>query len=493
MSSINVITDQIPNTRVPGFYGQENVSNALQGLSPLVNKVVILAQETSSGSVPALTPTKVFDAGSAQLYFGAGSIAHKAVEAAIKANPNVNLTVLPLADAAGAAKAAGSFGVTGTCSVAGSINFWIGDELVAVNASVADTAVKVCDNAKLAIANMISEMPITAGVTGTNHIELTAKNGGTLGNQIALSYKASASLAGLSLGVTGMVGGTGDPDVGAYGTGGTALNAIVAGGYNVICSTLPDATNLGKINTMITYISGPVEQRPAVGVFAYTDLVGTYAAVETLCGTTINSGRMTCGYCSYASDSLAKSPQFELAASYAAIIGAAVDPVIPFSGDVLVDMAPPSVVNRFTFAQKDDLLHNGVAPLYVAPGEQLAICRAVSTYTTNSSGVPDSTLLDINTYMTLDYVREQVRERITTVFQKAKLNARTIKLVRSEVLDVLYVLEQAQIVQNVEQYELGVIVEQDLTDVTRLDIAIPTNIVVGLQVIGASFNLILGV
>src|SRR5271157_4081934 len=113
MSSINVITDQIPNTRVPGFYGQENVSNALQGLSPLVNKVVIIAQETSSGSVPANTPTKVFDSGSAQLYFGAGSIAHKAVEAAIEANPNVNLTVLPLADGIGSMKAAGYFGLTG--------------------------------------------------------------------------------------------------------------------------------------------------------------------------------------------------------------------------------------------------------------------------------------------------------------------------------------------------------------------------------------------
>ena len=493
MSSINVITDQIPNTRVPGFYGQENVNNALRGLTPLASTVCLFAQKTSSGSVPAKTPTKVFSSSDAVLYFGAGSVAHKAVEAALEANPNINLTVLPLDDAGGAAAAAGSLGVTGACTAAGSISFWIGDELIPVNVTVGDSAVTVCNNLKLAISQVASELPVTAGATGTNHVELTARNGGTVGNQIALSVKSSASLAGTTLGITGMLGGSGDPVLGAYGTPGTALAAVVGGSYNVYATTLPDSTNLGSLNTMLTFISGPVEQRPAVGVFAYTDLVGTYAAVETLCGTTLNSGRMTCGYCSYASDNLAKAPQYKLAASYAALIASTTDPVIPYDGLALTDMPAPSVIDRFTFAAKDDLLHNGVAPLYVAPGEQLAICRAISTYTKNTSGVPDPTLLDINTFRTLDYVREQVRERLTNVFQRAKLNQRTINLMRAEVLDVLYVLEQAQIVQNVSKYESGVIVEQDLADVTRLDIAIPTNIVSGLHVIGAVFNLILGV
>ena len=492
MSSINVITDQIPNTYVPGFYGQENVNNALQGLSPLASTVCLIAQETSSGSVPANTPTKVFDSGSAQLYFGSGSIAHKAVEACLEANPNVNLTVLPLADAIGSAKASGSFGVTGICTTAGSVSMWIGDQLIQVNVSKGDTAVTVCNNAKVVINQIQSELAVTAGVTGTNHVELTARNGGTLGNQIDLSLKASPSLAGFTFGITGMNAGSGDPTLGAYGTPGTPLAAVVGGSYNVYITTLPDSTNLTSLNNMLTYVSGPVEQRPAVGVVAYTDLVGTYANVETLADT-LNSGRLTVGYVSYASDNLAKSPAYEVGASYGALIASTNDPSIPYDGLVLTDISVPSVIDRFTFTQKDDLLHNGVAPLYVAPGEQLAICRAVTTYQLNSLGVPDATLLDINTYRTLDYVREQVRERITSVFVRAKLNQRTINLMRAEVLDVLYVLEQAQIVQNVKQYESGVIVQQDLSDVTRLDIAIPTNIVSGLHVVGATFNLILGV
>ena len=493
MLSEYCITDQIPNTRVPGFYGQENTSNALQGLTPLVNTVCILAQKTASGAVPAKTPTKVFSTADAILNFGAGSIAHKAVEAALEANPNVNLTVCALDDAGGAAAAVGSFGVTGVCTSAGALNLWIGDTLIPVNVAVSDSAVTVCNKAKVAIANTITELQVTAGVTGTNHVELTSRNGGTLGNQLALSLKATPQLQGFTFGVTGMNAGSGDPDVGAYSTPGTALAAIVGSGYNVICSTLPDATNLGKIKTMVDFVSGPVEQRPAVVVFGYTDLVGSYAAAETLGGTTLNDGRITMGYVSFASDNLAKSPAYQIGASYAALIGASVDPVLPFNGDVLVAQGIPSVIDRFTFAQKDDLMHNGVAPMYVAPGDQLAIVRAVSTYTTNSSSVPDPTLLDINTFMTLDYVRAQVRTRITNVFKKSKLNARTMGLIRAEVLDVLEKLEQAQIVQNVAYYAPGVIVEQDISDVTRVDIAIPTNIVSGLQVIGAVFQLILGV
>jgi phage tail sheath gpL-like len=59
------------------------------------------------------------------------------------------------------------------------------------------------------------------------------------------------------------------------------------------------------------------------------------------------------------------------------------------------------------------------------------------------------------------------------------------------VLDVLYLLETLEIVQNVKLYESGVIVERDTSDVNRIDIKIPTNIVVGLHVLAGVIDLIL--
>jgi phage tail sheath gpL-like len=57
----------------------------------------------------------------------------------------------------------------------------------------------------------------------------------------------------------------------------------------------------------------------------------------------------------------------------------------------------------------------------VVPGEQVAIVKAISTYTLNGSGNPDPTLLNIETYRVLDYIRAQVRTRLESRFSKSKV------------------------------------------------------------------------
>jgi phage tail sheath gpL-like len=56
--------------------------------------------------------------------------------------------------------------------------------------------------------------------------------------------------------------------------------------------------------------------------------------------------------------------------------------------------------------------------------------------------VEDPSLLDITTTRTLDYVRRACRERVSLRFPRDKLSARTPDKVRSEILDVLYKLEE---------------------------------------------------
>jgi phage tail sheath gpL-like len=52
-------------------------------------------------------------------------------------------------------------------------------------------------------------------------------------------------------------------------------------------------------------------------------------------------------------------------------------------------------------------------------------------------------------------------------------------------------MEQIEIVQNVKTYESGVICEVDISDPTRLDLKIPTNIVSGCHVIAGVIDMIL--
>jgi phage tail sheath gpL-like len=491
MASPNVSFTQIPaNVRKPGVYLEENTSNALQGLSAVNDKVVILAQKTASGAVASKTPTKVFSDADAALNFGQGSIAHLTAKAALQANANLDLTVVGIDDN-GSTKAVGNIIVTGQAGVAGALVVYVGDQAVSVNIDAGWTAAQGATAIYGAIANAQNQMPITAGVTGASAVNFTARNAGTLGNQIPLTASVVAGLTGMAFAVTEPAGGSTDPDLGAYDTASTVLNSIVGGGYSIIINTLNDNTNMGKVKNMVEFVSGPMEQRPAIQVVGVTDQVDTFGNIETKAGTTMNHGRTTMAYLRSANGNLAKTEPFKIAGEYGAMLAYNSDPVVPYDGLTLATVAAPAVTDRFTRTEQESLLNNGVTPLYVIPGEMVAIVRAVSTYTVNSFGTPDPTLLDINTLRTLDYVRAQVLLRLQQRFQRAKLSTKTPGRVRSETLDVLYLLEQLEIVQNVKQYASGVICERDSADVNRIDIKIPTNIVSGLHVIAGVLDLIL--
>jgi phage tail sheath gpL-like len=487
MSSLNIQTPFIPNTRVPGFYGEINTNNALPGLAPTPDSLILIAQMTSAGSVAANLPQKVFSDADAALYFGQGSVAHLASRAALEANPNIALSVVGVADN-GSTKATGSVVISSACTVIpGAVDLWIGDEHVSTGVSVGDSTSTIAGRLKTALDQIQTYLPVTYTLS-SGTLAFTARNAGTLGNTTTITAINSSDATSV---VTDMASGSTDPDVGAYDTTSSVLGSIVGGNYTIVISTLADSGNLTKIKTMNTFVNNPNNNGNQITVYGYTDQIGTFANAETLAGT-MNSGTMTEGYVNYASGNLAKPEPYKIGARYAAVLASTSDPVVPYDGLVVAQDAP-AVPDRFTWTQKQDLLSNGVTPLAVVPGDELAIVRAISTYTLNSQGAPDPTLLDINTMRTMFFVRSQVRTRLTNVFRGAKLNARTMRLMKPEVLDVLYNLQNAEIVQNVAKYESAVLVEQDLSDVTRVDISVPTNIISGLHVIGSVFNLILGV
>lgn len=491
--SISFTGTGIPgNLRKPGVYFYENVKNAIQGLQPANDSVCIIAQQLATGTVPSKTPTTVYTDADAGLFFGNGSVAHLMARNAILANPNIKLTVVGVDDAAGSA-ATGSITVGAVPSAGGTLYVWIGDVMGTVSYDGADSADDVCTAIYNALLPNSYLLPVTMSPS-TNILTFTAKNSGTCGNMIAISASDGNGIAWLT--IAAMASGAVDPDVGVYSSAGTVLASVVGGGYTIFVNGIPQTAAARdaqtKIQSMVNFVSGPLEQRPAISVFCITDLIDTFSNAKTLCGTTLNDGRITCAYVSYASDNLAKSEYFKIAGAYAAVIASESDPTVPYDGLALASIAPPAVIDRLTRTQQEDALNNGVTPLAVIAGEQTAVVRAITTYTTNSLSIPDITLLDITTYRTLDYVRAQVISRLSTRFQRGKINARIIKMVKTEVIAVLYLLQQLDIVQNVDTYKSGVIVEVDISDPTRLDVSIPANIVSGLHCIAGVISLILG-
>jgi phage tail sheath gpL-like len=128
----------------------------------------------------------------------------------------------------------------------------------------------------------------------------------------------------------------------------------------------------------------------------------------------------------------------------------------------------------------------------VIPGENVAINRAITTHTVNAQSVPEPALLDINTPRTLDRVCREIIARYSSVFTGANKKATPgkPKVAVSQGLEVLSLLEQAEIVKNVQAHKAEFIAEYDLSSPTQLDIEVPTAIVEPLHIVAAKVRLI---
>ena len=146
--------------------------------------------------------------------------------------------------------------------------------------------------------------------------------------------------------------------------------------------------------------------------------------------------------------------------------------------------------NAPLFNECNNTLYNGLTPLTVV-ANKVQIMRAVSTYTKSASNVDDPSLLDITTIRTLDYVRRSVKERIALRFPRDKLSDRLLPKIRSEILDVLIKLEQAEIIENAEANKAKLLVSRSLQDPNRVNAVIPADVVNGLHVFAGRIDLIL--
>jgi phage tail sheath gpL-like len=474
MASANISFSSIPaSIRKPGKYFEFNTKLAVRTLPTNAQSLLIIGQRLAAGSVAALVPTKVFSDAEAAAYFGNGSQAHLMCRAAITANPYLDLTVCALDDGAGVAASA-TVTMATAAATSGTLKLRIGNRMVEIAVTAGDAAASVATALQAELAKY-ADLPVVATVNAAV-VTLTAKNKGTVANQIDIAYELSATGTTVTLSGAVLGGGTIDPDIS------TALAKVFAGHYNIVVTPFNDQTSLTALRTHIDSVSGPLEQRGSIGVFGFD---GALASCTTLAGA-INSGRITCGYLRGT-----RSPAYELAAAYGAVIASEEDPARPLNTLAMTGIHAPPVDQRFGRNEQESLLANGVTPLEVGAGEVVQIVRAITTYTRDASTIPDIALLDLTTIRTLDYVRKACRERISLRFPREKLNAKTPAKVWTELYDVLRKMEELEIVEEVAANKDGLVVERDLQDPNRLNGKIPADVVNGLHVFAGRIDLLL--
>ena len=473
MASPNIAFDTIPSSiRKPGKYFEFNTKLAVRTLPGNLQKLLIVGQKLAAGTAVANAINDIFSDTEASTLFGRGSICHLMVREALKANPNLQLAVIGMDDAGAGVFAAGSLTITGPATGVGVASLYVADQTVEVAVATGDTATVIAAALVAQIAKQ-PDLPLTSSnLAGV--ITLTAKNKGTLGNQIRLSAKTTA--AGTTVAIVAMAAGATDPTLA------TALAIAFTAGHHVICSAWNDSTNLTALRTHLDNVSGSLEQRGAVGIFGHT---GTLAAATTLAGT-INSGRISGILVPNALD----LPHV-VAAAYAAVVAAEEDPARPLNTLALTGILANPLANRLSRTEQENALNNGITPSEVGPGDKVQIVRAITTYTLDPQTIPDISLFDLTTIRTLDYVRKAIRERISLRFPREKLSVRTEKKVRSEIIDVLFKLEELEIIEKVQDNLTGVIVERDLQDPNRLNARIPADVVNGLHIFAGRIDLLL--
>lgn len=474
--------DQVPNTvLVPGQYLEIANTGAARGLFGMPSRILVIGQSYASAPVAVVL---VADVAVAEGLFGRGSMLHRMFIALKAANPLAETWALPLADAGSGVAATGSLTFSGTITGAGTLSAYLGGRRVRAAVGAGDAPATVAA-ALVAATSADTLLPVSTAVNGGNPatVDLIARHKGENGNSIDVRLNddpGEATPPGLSCSITAMAGGTGNPDVG------DAIAAMGDAWWTDIVCPYNDGANLSALEDEAVVRNGPLVMKD----FAiYGAVRGTFAQLTTWAASRNSEHTFVLGA------DAPPAPVEEWAASYAGIAAyhTHIDPARPLQTLALPRIRPPSIADRFTWAERNVLLGTGIGTFTVDDGGLVRIERAVSTYVTNPYGVADPSWRDLETKKTIAWIRYQRRARVASKFPRHKLASDgtragagqalvTPKIIRADGIAQFRQWEENGIVENVDGWIDGYLVERDAADPNRVNELLPADIVNQLRV-----------
>lgn len=470
--------------RTPGQFIEIDNSRAVGGLPAQLHKILVIGQRLPTGTVPANTLVQVLTAADAETMFGRGSMLASMFAELKHANPHTSTWAVALDDAAAGVQATGSVTFGGTVTATGKLNLYIAGKPVRVDVAAAETNSATAAKVSAAI-NAQTDLPVTAAVDGVDNtkVNLTARHKGATGNDIdiRLNYFQGESLpTGMTATIVAMANGANNPDIA------DAIAAIADEQFHTWIIPYTDSSNLDAVEAELEARWSPMSQKEG---HAYTAARGSHANLITL-GDSRNSPHV-----SIIGANQALNPPWEWAAVFGAVCAfhGAIDPARPFQTLRLGRLLPPAELYRFTRAERDLLLRDGISTFIVDSGGNVLIERAITTYQETAGGVPDVSYLDVNTVLTVAYLRFTVRARIAQKFPRHKLADDgtvfgagqpivTPSIIRAELIALAREWEASGLVENIDQFKEDLLVERDGTDLSRVNALIPPDIINQLRV-----------
>jgi phage tail sheath gpL-like len=483
--------NQIPvNLLTPGQYVEFDNSKAINAPVNMPQRILLIAQSLASGIAPANVPFQISSKDGGVAAFGRGSIGAAMVSGIFDVTDTIETWVLPVADNGAGTAAGGTITITGAATLGGTLNLYVGEDVVQVAVSTADTPATIAAALAAAINATPDLVVIAASAAGV--VTVTARHKGTLTNDLMLQLNyypmSQQTPAGLGVAIVQMANGTADPSIAA------ALANIGATQYNNIIMSFNDAANLALLETELNNRWGPLLQNDG---HCHIGLRGTVGSLNaSLSGR--NNPHITTWTCETGGE---PGPVWEKAALAGAVSAyyLAIDPARPLQTLVLPNRLPASANKRFTRAERNNVLSYGGATTVVDNGGNVVIERAVTNYKTNASGTVDPSYRDAETMYTLSLMRYQVRARIAQRFPRYKLANDgtqaapgqalvTPQDIRAELVALALDWVDAGLMEDIDQFKADLLVGRNVTDVNRVDVRLPPNLVNQFRVFAAQIQ-----
>jgi len=477
--------EQIPsNIRVPGVYAE--VTNRLaQSAQSQNSRILVFGQRLSSGTVAEALPVLVTSKEQAIEYFGRGSMLALMFDTLFDNNAYTEKWAVALDDNSAGVAASGTLTVTGPATASGTINLYIGGVLVQAAVASGDVQNAIAAAINTAI-NANPDLPVTSTVA-TNVVTVTARHKGLVGNtiDIRLNYRGGlggeSTPAGINIAIVQLTGGTSNPSLN------TAMAALPDEIFNYWVSPYTDAANLTALENELSDRWGPLRMLEGHAFLAYS---GSVSDLNTL------GNSRNCQFTSImdASNNSPSAPHLWASALTGQVAySATIDPARPFNTLELVGILPEPDEDKRSISERNTLLYDGISTHTVSRSGAVRIDRLITTYQLNSAGIPDASYLDANIPLTLSYIRQAVRMRISQKFPRHKLAQNgtrfgagqaivTPNIIRAEIIALAAELEEAALVQDLTDFKESLLVQINAADKTRVDVMMPPTLVRQFQI-----------
>lgn len=484
--------NQVPSAiRVPFLYAEFDNENAVSGPQTQPYKTLMIGPRLAAGTKAELTKNLITSKEQASEYFGAGSLLAEMAGSYLLNNKINELWCVPMDDNVAGVAADGTMTITGTATKAGIIKFYVGGRVVEVGVAVGETGDVVIANMK-AVMDADADLLVSSVINVTPTIlDLSAKNKGEPGNDIDLRmnyFDGDESPEGLTIVIGDMANGAGNPDVD------DVIGVLDDTQYILIASAYKDPSNILKMETELTLRFGPITQNDGYANY------GTKGSLSELVteGDSFNSQFTTMHR-----SSGPLHPAVQISAKVGVIAANGnIDPARPFQTLEVLGLLAESDDEKLTLEERNILLFHGIATDKSIDGGKVVIERVITTYKKNNAGADDVSYLDLNTLLTLSYIRYDWRNYMLRKYPRHKLandgtrfaagqKIMTPSIGKAEAISKFREWEQIGLVEGADQFKDDLIVERNGSDVNRLDFLMPPNLVNQLRVMGTKISFLL--